>query len=262
LQKLFTLEEMIDQHRLKESTTQEITSPIRSELERAGLPNEDALYEEIERCQNVESNLEDQLAANEANEARETSKTTVSSSVTAGVDLNSCAAGISQLIGSDNRLKPSSTLSGRMKRAADLLVSLALPAAVQAQMIAGPPPGDTKLSETKLNQRIRLATELEASRGDDFVFWLMFIRHRRLKVAKRRTQRQSRIDLATQIGLHGPNSTGTASNTTAVDETQSTKSAHVSNAAHTSDQVGNGLLGSVENKSSQRYVSLEFNLSM
>lgn len=126
---------------------------LQSELDRAGLQSEEALYEEIERCQSLESTLEEQLAANEANEAREATKATETTVATSGLANDErFMAGISQLLGSDNRLKPSSMLTGRLKRAADLLISLALPAAVQAQMIAGPAPGDTKLSEVKLSQ--------------------------------------------------------------------------------------------------------------
>ncbi|KAA0184718.1 Actin protein 5 arp5 [Fasciolopsis buskii] len=254
LQKLFTLEDMIELNRMKNSTSEEMSSPVRSELDRAGLQSEEALYEEIERCQSLESTLEEQLAANEANEAREATKATETTVATSGLANDErFMAGISQLLGSDNRLKPSSMLTGRLKRAADLLISLALPAAVQAQMIAGPAPGDTKLSEVKLSQRIRLATELEASRGSDFVSWLMSIRHRRLKVAKRRTQRQSRIDLATQIGLHGPNSLALPNNGILSDETPA-KSLHASSSSSqlTGDQAANGHSGSGENKYTQR----------
>ncbi|VDP86901.1 unnamed protein product [Schistosoma mattheei] len=47
-----------------------------------------------------------------------------------------------------------------------------------------------------------MAREIEFINGEDFCLWLNSLRDRRLYVSKKRAQRQSRVDLATQIGLH------------------------------------------------------------
>ncbi|CAH8461394.1 unnamed protein product [Schistosoma rodhaini] len=76
-------------------------------------------------------------------------------------------------------------LTGRYKRAAELLISQSLPSAVQTQMSLNTSSSDCKFTEAKLRH-----------------LWLNSLRDRRVYVSKKRAQRQSRVDLATQIGLH------------------------------------------------------------
>nr|CAH8833216.1 unnamed protein product [Trichobilharzia regenti] len=93
-------------------------------------------------------------------------------------------------------------LTGRHKRAAELLISQSLPSAVQSQMTLNTNMSNFKFTEAKLRNRIRIAEDLEFSEGEDFILWLSWLRDRRAYISKKRTQRQSRVDLATQIGLH------------------------------------------------------------
>ncbi|CAH8454269.1 Actin- protein 5 [Schistosoma haematobium] len=93
-------------------------------------------------------------------------------------------------------------LTGRYKRAAELLISQSLPSAVQSQMSLNTSSSDWKFTEAKLRHRIEMAREIEFINGEDFCLWLNSLRDRRLYVSKKRAQRQSRVDLATQIGLH------------------------------------------------------------
>ncbi|CAI2725071.1 unnamed protein product [Schistosoma spindalis] len=93
-------------------------------------------------------------------------------------------------------------LTGRYKRAAELLISQTLPSAVQTQMSLNTSSSDWKFTEAKLRHRIEMAREIEFINGEDFCLWLNSLRDRRVYVSKKRAQRQSRVDLATQIGLH------------------------------------------------------------
>ncbi|KAH8852759.1 Actin-related protein 5 [Schistosoma japonicum] len=93
-------------------------------------------------------------------------------------------------------------LTGRYKRAAELLISQSLPSSVQTQMSLNTTSSDCKFTETKLRHRIEMARDIEFVNGEDFALWLNSIRDRRVYVSKKRAQRQSRVDLATQIGLH------------------------------------------------------------
>ncbi|CAH8486652.1 unnamed protein product [Heterobilharzia americana] len=95
----------------------------------------------------------------------------------------------------------SNELTGRYKRAAEFLISQSLPSAVQSQMTVNTNMNDFKFTEAKLRHRIEMAQDLEFKDGD-FVLWLTSLRDRRVYISKKRIQRQSRVDLATQIGLH------------------------------------------------------------
>ncbi|CAH8454234.1 unnamed protein product [Schistosoma haematobium] len=59
-----------------------------------------------------------------------------------------------------------------------------------------------KQGDSPIVKRIEMAREIEFINGEDFCLWLNSLRDRRLYVSKKRAQRQSRVDLATQIGLH------------------------------------------------------------
>ncbi|VDM31656.1 unnamed protein product [Hydatigera taeniaeformis] len=90
----------------------------------------------------------------------------------------------------------------RERKATELLSSLAYPAAVQAQMTTGPPNNAQGLNDQKLKRRLLAANDLEARRGSDFCLWLSQINNKRQRIAKQRTLRQSKVDLATELGLH------------------------------------------------------------
>ncbi|KAL5109166.1 Actin-related protein 5 [Taenia crassiceps] len=90
----------------------------------------------------------------------------------------------------------------RERKATELLSSFAYPAAVQAQMTAGPPSNAQGLNDQKLRRRILAASDLEARRGNDFCLWLSQINNKRQRIAKQRALRQSKVDLATELGLH------------------------------------------------------------
>ncbi|VDK20063.1 unnamed protein product [Taenia asiatica] len=90
----------------------------------------------------------------------------------------------------------------RERKATELLSSLAYPAAVQAQMTTGPPSNAQGLNDQKLRRRLLAATDLEARRGNDFCLWLSQINNKRQRIAKQRALRQSKVDLATELGLH------------------------------------------------------------
>ncbi|CAH8448297.1 unnamed protein product [Schistosoma turkestanicum] len=96
----------------------------------------------------------------------------------------------------------SNELTGRYKRAAELLISQSLPSAVQTQMCLNTSSSDWKFTEAKLRHRIEMARDIEFVNGDDFALWLNSLRDRRVYISKKRGQRQNRVDLATQIGLH------------------------------------------------------------
>ncbi|KAF7255077.1 hypothetical protein EG68_07714 [Paragonimus skrjabini miyazakii] len=214
LNKLLALEDLFDQPDSPDSVSaNEMSSSIKRGLARLDLSSHAELVQEIKILQSTITRLEQQIASCPS------PNTTVPSS-------NICEEQTAEFDGhktehfdfsilADLSSNPDSLraamneATGRHKRAFELLGSLALPAAVQAQMVATPFPTDNKLSDSKLKQRIRLAHELESNRGGDFLVWLIRLRHQRLKIAKRRTLRQSRIDLATEIGLH---STSPASN--------------------------------------------------
>uniref|UniRef100_A0A5K3F2W9 Actin-related protein 5 n=2 Tax=Mesocestoides corti TaxID=53468 RepID=A0A5K3F2W9_MESCO len=90
----------------------------------------------------------------------------------------------------------------REKKATELLGSLAYPAAVQAQMTATPPTSLQGLNDQKMKRRILAENDLEARRGHDFCLWLSQVNNKRQRIAKQRTLRQSKVDLATELGLH------------------------------------------------------------
>ncbi|CDI98418.1 Actin protein 5 [Echinococcus multilocularis] len=90
----------------------------------------------------------------------------------------------------------------RERKATELLSSFPYPAAVQAQMTTGPPTNAQGLNDQKLRRRLLAANDLEARRGDDFCLWLSQINNKRQRIAKQRNLRQSKVDLATELGLH------------------------------------------------------------
>ncbi|KAH9284950.1 Actin-related protein 5 [Echinococcus granulosus] len=90
----------------------------------------------------------------------------------------------------------------RERKATELLSSFPYPAAVQAQMTTGPPTNAQGLNDQKLRRRLLAANDLEARRRDDFCLWLSQINNKRQRIAKQRTLRQSKVDLATELGLH------------------------------------------------------------
>ncbi|TGZ72338.1 hypothetical protein CRM22_002146 [Opisthorchis felineus] len=210
LNRLLALQDLIQQQTSPEGdSASNLTTAVKRGLARMGLTDYAKLNSEIESIQANVFRLEQQIA-NIAAPTQPASSTDAQDSSPS--DQKTVAANFSSIVqlfeNSDG--KPLiSELSGHLKRATELLQSLSLPAAVQTQMTVAPAPTDSKLSENRLKQRIRIGQELEAARGDDFLAWLISIRHRRQKVAKKRTSRQSRIDLATEIGLHGTfNGTG------------------------------------------------------
>ncbi|KAA3674905.1 actin-related protein 5 [Paragonimus westermani] len=247
LNKLLALEDLFDQPDSPDSLSANETSiSIKRELARLDLHNHAELVQEIKILQSTITRLEQQIASCPSPNTA-VPGSTICEEQTAGSEGHktelfdfSILADLSSNL--DTLRTAMNEATGRHKRAFELLGSLALPAAVQAQMVATPFPADSKLSDSKLKQvnfpiyvtfeirtllafsRIRLAHELESNRGTDFLVtltlnvdaysfplqaWLIRLRHQRLKIAKRRTVRQSRIDLATEIGLH---STPLASN--------------------------------------------------
>ncbi|VDL96001.1 unnamed protein product [Schistocephalus solidus] len=92
----------------------------------------------------------------------------------------------------------------RQKKAAELLASFALPAAVQAQITSATTTSTVGLTEEKMRRRTVAAADLEARRGKDYLLWLSDLRHKRQHLAKQRSARQSRIDFATELGLNAP----------------------------------------------------------
>ncbi|KER20753.1 hypothetical protein T265_10773 [Opisthorchis viverrini] len=192
LNRLLALQDLIQQQTSPEGdSASNLTTAVKRGLARMGLTDYAKLNSEIESLQANIFRLEQQIA----NVVAPTQPTSTDTQDSSPSDQKTVAANFSSIVqlfeNSDG--KPLiSELSGHLKRATELLQSLSLPAAVQAQMTVAPAPTDSKLSENRLKQA-----------------WLISIRHRRQKVAKKRTSRQSRIDLATEIGLHGTfNGTG------------------------------------------------------
>ncbi|KAF6777100.1 hypothetical protein AHF37_03440 [Paragonimus kellicotti] len=214
LNKLLALEDLFNQPDFPDSVSaNEMSISIKRGLARLDLSSHAELVQEIKSLQSTITRLEQQIASCPSPNAA-ISGPNVCEEQTAESEGHktdhfdfSILADLSSH--PDSLRAAMNEATGRHKRAFELLNSLALPAAVQAQMVAAPFPADSKLSDSKLKQRIRLAHDLESNRGGDFLVWLIRLRHQRLKIAKRRTLRQSRIDLATEIGLH---STPSASN--------------------------------------------------
>ncbi|CAL8092373.1 unnamed protein product [Calicophoron daubneyi] len=218
LNNLLDLEDVISHTKSGDQTV--LSAPLKRSLSRLGLSTVGQLKEEISVCRSAIRRLEDLLSPTTQNTHVSSEPSTPSVASDSDVDSTDSSTegskresiktvvitnfqpeGSSPSVGSAD----SSKLEGRQKRAVDLLLTQVLPAAVQAQMIAAPTSTDSRLSEVKLKHRMKMVQDLEASKGEDFLFWLTQLRHKRHKVAKRRALRQSRIDLATEIGLHGPN---------------------------------------------------------
>ncbi|KAM7535762.1 hypothetical protein Aperf_G00000093505 [Anoplocephala perfoliata] len=90
----------------------------------------------------------------------------------------------------------------REQKASELLSSLAFPAAVQAQMTSALPNASQGLTDARLKRRQLAAIDLEARRGNDLCLWLSQINNTRQRISKQRTLRQSKLNLATELGLH------------------------------------------------------------
>ncbi|CAH8451858.1 unnamed protein product [Dicrocoelium dendriticum] len=202
LNQLLMLDDVMGEQRHVDSRSfDDLPDVVKRGLKRFNLSSRIELQREIETCNSSIARLKHQIALVKPSGTSVSPTQSQLNTLPENMSSSSASA-ILQLVATTGTLKPMSELNDRQKRAADSLLSLALPAAVQAQMVATPVPGDSKLSDAKLRQRLHLAQELESGRGSDFLSWLVSIRHRRQKVAKRRTFRQSRVDLATEIGLH------------------------------------------------------------
>ncbi|VDO07266.1 unnamed protein product [Rodentolepis nana] len=103
-------------------------------------------------------------------------------------------------IGGEDVLRKLANL--RERKAMEFLSSLACPASVQAQITAAQPNTNQGLTEAKLKRRQQAASDLEARRGDDLSLWLSQINNTRQRISRQRTLRLSKVDLATELGLH------------------------------------------------------------
>ncbi|VDL59285.1 unnamed protein product [Hymenolepis diminuta] len=103
-------------------------------------------------------------------------------------------------IGGEDVLRKLANL--RERKATEFLSSLVCPASVQAQITTAQPNSNQGLTEAKLRRRQQAASDLEARRGNDLPFWLCQINNTRQRIYKQRTLRQSKVDLATEFGLH------------------------------------------------------------
>ncbi|KAF8564458.1 hypothetical protein P879_09432 [Paragonimus westermani] len=174
LNKLLALEDLFDQPDSPDSlSANEASISIKRELARLDLHNHAELVQEIKVLQSTITRLEQQIASCPSpNPAVPGS--TLCEEPTAGSEGHktelldfSILADLSSNL--DTLRAAMNEATGRHKRAFELLGSLAVPAAVQTQMIATPFPTDSKLSDSKLKQRIRLAHELESNKGSDFL---------------------------------------------------------------------------------------------
>ncbi|OON17152.1 hypothetical protein X801_07016 [Opisthorchis viverrini] len=173
LNRLLALQDLIQQQTSPEGdSASNLTTAVKRGLARMGLTDYAKLNSEIESLQANIFRLEQQIA----NVVAPTQPTSTDTQDSSPSDQKTVAANFSSIVqlfeNSDG--KPLiSELSGHLKRATELLQSLSLPAAVQAQMTVAPAPTDSKLSENRLKQRIRIGQELEATRGDDFLVSLV-----------------------------------------------------------------------------------------